>query len=793
MPDLPRLRSAVVVGLLLGAGAGVVSAQPGPPDAPLGSDAGSDAGSGSAAGSDSSSDAGSGSAAGPDAGSAAAPSGAQPPDASARHIMVKGHIINALGKPVRGAAVTVEGTGITTTTDRTGWYRLPGVAVGATLVVDAKGYQTGLGTIVGEDVDEIVLLTLDQATETITVTDTASAAQGGAKLERQEMERVAGTGNDLVRTLSAMPGVANFQLPLGYSGVVIRGSSPQDSKILVDDFEIPTLYHDIGFRSVIPTEAIEKLDYLPGGFDVAYGRAASGIVALTTRAGSAQRSDQAEVSVIDGGLIAQGSIDKDTTYMIGFRRSVIDLLLPHIIPASVDLSLTTVPRYYDEQFRIDHKFNDRWNLRLSSVGSDDALEIFTDKSQNADKRFFNRTRFARLTAALHYHDGPWTATFALSGMAQEFVFERGVAQFINIKQLPITARTEVVRTTPELAGLTDVAVRVGAEAAVTRYNVDIALPQERREGQPDGPDNPNDTSNRFNGIAYTPDFAVWTALQANLSPSIRATTAVRVDEFARINDFSIQPRGDITFKLTKQLSARLSSGSFVRPPEFQGELLATHVHPERSIQNIAGVTYEPAEGIRVQGSLYYTDRDQLLRYAPDGKSLLNDGRGTTYGAELLATLRSGPWFGFVSYSYSHSTRVDAPGQPSRLFDYDQPHSLNVALSWKRDKWQLGGRFQLYSGLPSTPVTGSIYNSDSNLYNPIYGAVNSDRAPIHHELDIRIDRYWKWGDLNMSWFLDVQNVYLDQSVVAYFYSYDYSQRAEFTSIPIIPSLGIRGQF
>lgn len=780
---MPALRVAVVLGLMLGAR--VAFAQPGS-DAGSGSGDRSDAGSASGDGSD---------AAPPPTPPPTTPPPTpldQPPEA-AQHITVKGRVINALGKPVRGATVTVEGTDITATTDRTGFYRLTGVAVGTTLVVDAKGYETGLANVTVEDVDDIVLLTEQQASETITITDTTPSAQGGVKLDRTEMERVAGTGNDLVRTLSAMPGVVNFQLPLGYAGIVIRGASPQDSKILVDDFEIPTLYHDIGFRSVIPTESIDKLDYIPGGFDVAYGRAASGVVALTTRAGSTQRSDQAEVSVIDGGLIAQGPVDKDTTYMIGFRRSVIDLLLPEIIPSSVDLSLTTVPRYYDEQLRIDHRINEHWNVHLSSVGSDDALEIFTDKAQDPDKKFYNRTRFARLTATANYHDGPWTAKLALSGMGEEFIFERGISQFVDIKQVPVTVRGEALRTLDNLAGLSQVVVRAGAESNVTRYRVDLALPQEVREGQPMGADNPNDTSEKFDGIIYTPDFAVWGSLQANLSPNIRAQTAVRIDEFARIDDFSIQPRAEVNFKISPELSAKLSSGAFVRPPEYQSELLASNVHPERAIQNIAGLTWEPRDGVRIQPTVYYYDRDDLITYGPDGKSLLNQGRGTTYGAELLATLRTGPWFGFISYAYSHSTRVDAPGDPTRLFDYDQPHSLNVALSWKKGRWQLGGRFQLYSGLPDTPVIGAVYNSDANIYNPIYGPVNSERAPEHNELDIRIDRYWKWGAVNMSWFIDVQNVYLNQSIVAYVYSYDYTQRSAFTSIPIIPSVGVRGQF
>ena len=279
-----------------------------------------------------------------------APPSDQPP---AQDISVHGRVINALGRPVRGAHVGLEGAPELARTDAGG--RVTDKAPsGATLVIDARGYQTGLATVTGNLLDDTVLLDERTANETIEVKGEApAAAPGAAQLDRQELQRVPGTGGDIVRALTVMPGVVNLQVPLGYSGVVIRGSSPQDSKVLVDGFEIPVLYHNIGFRAVLPAEAIDTLDYIPGGFDVSYGRASSGIIALTTRPGSDERTTQAEVSLIDGGLLAQGKLDDKTRYMIGLRRSTIDLILPSIIPASVDLSLTTVPSYYDEQFRID--------------------------------------------------------------------------------------------------------------------------------------------------------------------------------------------------------------------------------------------------------------------------------------------------------------------------------------------------------------------------------------------------------------------------------------------------------
>jgi outer membrane receptor protein involved in Fe transport len=301
---------------------------------------------------------------------------------------------------------------------------------------------------------------------------------------------------------------------------------------------------------------------------------------------------------------------------------------------------------------------------------------------------------------------------------------------------------------------------------------------------------PKDTSTRFDGVIWTPDAAAWTALTASLDEHIRTTAGIRADVFGRIGEIALQPRGELQLKLAKPWTARLAAGSYHRPPEFQSENLDKHLKSERALQTIAGLQYEPQEGFRVQGSLYYTERSALITHEDDN-TLANNGRGKTEGAELLATYRGGPWFTWLSYSYSHSTRVDRFGAPERLFDFDQPHSMNAAVSWKGKKWQFGGRFQLYSGLPFTPALGSIYDSDKNIHFPVYGPINSDRAPIHHQLDLRIDRTWQIGSMALTGFIDVQNVYMNQSVVTYFYNYDFTQRQAFKSIPIIPSLGLRG--
>lgn len=637
--------------------------------------------------------------------------------------------------------------------------------------------------------EELAKLSEEQA-ETIEVKGEApSEAVGAATLERAEIERLPGASNDLMKSLQAMPGVVAYPLPIGQSGVVIRGSSPYDSKVLIDGFEVPALYHDIAFRSIVPAESIDTLEYLPGGFGVAYGRAASGVVNLTTRAGAKERGQQAELGGSDASVLAQGPLG-GATYMLALRRSMVDLLIPYVLPDGLDLSLTTVPRYYDEQLRIDYAPNDKWKLRLSSLGSDDALELYASKDRNPDKRFLSRTRFVRVTGAATYHEDEWTANVALSGLAQQVVFERGELQHLDDRAPSVTARAELLRSSP------GVLWRIGAETVVTEHAIDVAMPRQSAEGEP-MQDDAMDTSETFRGTVETKDVAAWTALTSNLDERVRVTGGLRVDGYLRNRDAAIQPRGEVAIKVTPAITARLAAGLYTRPPEQQLEVLDASLQAERARQVVAGLALAPADGVRIEASAYYTDRAKLLVRGggarPGDGTLANLGRGTTYGAELLGTVKRGAWFGWLSYAYSHSTRIDAPGADERLFDYDQPHSVSAAGSYRRGKWTFGARFRLSSGLPATPVEAAVFDSDANRYVPLYGETNSDRAEVHHQLDIRIDKTWMWGPVKMSKFLDVQNVYMNDSVVGYFYGFDYTQRAAFRSLPILPTAGLRGEW
>jgi len=212
---------------------------------------------------------------------------------------------------------------------------------------------------------------------------------------------------------------------------------------------------------------------------------------------------------------------------------------------------------------------------------------------------------------------------------------------------------------------------------------------------------------------------------------------------------------------------------------------------EKSTQTSSASATSPTRARALQTSVYYTDRSHLIVTEPDG-SLGNDGRGKTYGAELLADV-SAAARGSGGCRIRTRTRS---GSITRAIPSGCSRTISRTASTRpcRGSAAAGSSAVASSCTPGCrirPVKGSVYDSDRNLYIPIYDEVNSARAPIHHQLDLRIDYGWHAGPVQMTVFLDVQERVLEPERGDLLYSYDYSQEAAFKSLPIIPSIGVRG--
>jgi hypothetical protein len=271
---------------------------------------------------------------------------------------------------------------------------------------------------------------------------------------------------------------------------------------------------------------------------------------------------------------------------------------------------------------------------------------------------------------------------------------------------------------------------------------------------------------------------------------------LRADYYSEIDRGTLDPRLVTRYELRPGTTLKAGAGLFSQAPEIPQSLKGIgnpHLGPAHGQHYSAGIeqTWDVVAA-SVEG--FYKRLDHLVVTSTSPEvPLQSRGRGRIWGAELSLKSRLGSrGFGFVSYTYSKSRRNDY-GLYWRPFDFDQAHILTASGSYRLGYgFELGGTFRYVSGNPLTPVTGSVYDGNYDMYRPVYGQVNSAHNPAFHQLDLRIEKVWKRGWGSLALYLDVQNAYNRRNPEGRQYNFNYSQSKTLPGLPIIPSLGLRGE-
>jgi outer membrane cobalamin receptor len=208
-----------------------------------------------------------------------------------------------------------------------------------------------------------------------------------------------------------------------------------------------------------------------------------------------------------------------------------------------------------------------------------------------------------------------------------------------------------------------------------------------------------------------------------------------------------------------------------------------------------------ALSLDIQGFYKYLD-DLVVRIdETDPSRYANEGSGRVYGAELLLRHQlTDKFFGWLSYSYSVARRKDGPDQAERYFDNDITHNLKTVLNYKPSRyWSLGLRYEYASGKPYTDLLDveTVYDVDSDTYRPVYnGSINNKRLKPHHQIDLRIDKYWLFNHFILSTYIDARNVLQNKNETGIIYNQDYTDSEKVYSVssqvPLI-FLGIKVDF
>jgi len=231
------------------------------------------------------------------------------------------------------------------------------------------------------------------------------------------------------------------------------------------------------------------------------------------------------------------------------------------------------------------------------------------------------------------------------------------------------------------------------------------------------------------------------------------------------------------------------------------ELGNPRLEPERALHASAGVEHRFSDEVQAELTGFHKRLDRLVvrnpayAYDPSLPQYTNAGDGRVYGLEATLRARFGErLFGWIAYTFQRAFREDGYGSPERVFDFDQPHILTAVATWQwNPRWSIGGRFRLVSGNPDTPITGATYDASSGTWVPEYGANNADRLGAFHALDVRLDRTWTFQRWRLVAYLDVQNAYNRENPEGWIYRYDYRERQVASGLPILPILGVQGEW
>lgn len=620
-------------------------------------------------------------------------------------------------------------------------------------------------------------------------------------ITRREVERIAGTQGDTLKVVQNLPGVARASF--GGGALVLRGASPDDSAVFLEGQEIPLLYHFGGLRSAFHPAFLESVAFLPGNFGPDYGRLMGGVVEVKVRDPASDLfRGQADVNLYDAGFALEGPLGKNWSLGGAFHRSYIDTVLSLFLPDDAPLSFDSAPRYYDYQLLAAWKPSERRRLRLLFYGSMDKVEILF-KRPGSDP-IIRGDLDARLM--FHYLQAQYTDRMSpvLSHESsaqlgyQAIETQIGPDLFFRLRQFGFAARTAW-----EWEARKWLSARAGLDMRVNRTWLEANSPLRPTEGE-NAP--PTSTRQVFGvdreQVFYNP--AAFVELGIRPLEGLQILPSLRLDWYREIERFTLDPRLAVRYRVREGTVLKGGVGYFQQPPrpDQVDEVLGNPgLHAQRSSHTSLGLEQRLWEVLEIDVSGFYKWLDRLSArnlgfFAnPEAEPYLSSGVGRIYGIELLVRARVGERFsGWLAYTFQRSFRKDRPGEPERRFDFDQPHILTLVGTFEIGRgWSAGLRFRLVSGNPATPVIGSIYDAASGTYVPVYGPVNSERQATFHQLDLRVDKTWTFDRWKLSLYLDVQNVYNQGNQEGWSYSFDYRQRTAVTGLPILPLLGVKGEW
>ena len=716
--------------------------------------------------------------------------------------------------PIIAANVVVEGTHIGAATNEQGKFRITRVPVGnQSLRVTVIGYETVVRSDIMINPVKPVVVDFKLKPSVIefgeiTVrpqyfTERSDKLISTQSQSNEEIRRLPGGFEDVVRAISILPGVAQPQS--GRNDLIVRGGAPSENLYVIDGLEVPNINHfgtqgaSGGPISFINLDFVSSTTFSSGGFGVRYGDRLSSVLSLNLRDGRKDRfGGKGTISASQFGLNLEGPVGNNGSMLFSARRSYLDF----IFKAN---GFGFVPEYWDFMTKINYPLGKNDDLQLLGIAALDRTRFFNDTRENRidnstvlgssqdqavgglSWRHLFRGGFSRLVLGqswVNYHyfqnDSTLTPLFRNHSLEHETLITG------NVVYHPVSGT--------ELTG--------GLQARLVNLDADILLP-----GSVD------DYGYTAALDLNTSDQALKTAGWLQIAQDIRKfemILGVRYDSFDMIQDkFAFSPRISIRYNVTQLSSVKVSAGRYKQAPSFIWLLTQPENKRLKYInadQLIVGMEHLIRDDTIISLEGYYkkysdypaSETRKYLVMANTGAGyggaeegyasfgidpLVSRGSGWAQGGELFLQKKYSevPLYGTLSLSYNRSRFKGLDGI-ERPGSYDQRWIFNIGGGYAPDRnWEISSRIRYASGRPYTPLESDL-SRQAQKY-------NSERVKNNFTIDVRIDRHWYLDKYTIITYIDIQNL-LNRKVYDVPKYDPYEKKPDQTAgIGILPSIGL----
>ena len=716
-----------------------------------------------------------------------------------------------------GAIISVDGTSIGTVTDVDGNYKM-NLPVGTyNLKASFLGYSTlikhnisvtsGNAQTVNFEI-ETASSELNEVTVTFDKGKSAVATDmitplSIQQLTTEEIKSNPGGSFDVSRVIQTLPGVGGSGGGASRNDIIIRGGAPNENVYYVDGIEIPVLNHfqtqgsSGGAQGILNVSFIEDVKLSSSAFDAKYDNALASTFVIKQRQGNPEKlSGNVRFSFTEAVATLEGPIGKKTDFLISGRKSYLDYLFKLI-----DLPIR--PNFYDFQYKITHKFNDKTTLTAIGVGAIDNFSFGETKNATPENEYFRRS--LPIITQWNYTTGftlkrlinKGYINIALSRNMYNNQLDRFEdAQYTNESKRNFKLRSQEMENKFRIdvnKYMNGWKISYGAVGQYVKYNTNLF--NKLSSAIYDTTGNiifPGLVVNFKSDIEFFKYGAFGQVAKNVLNEKLLVSLGLRTD----MNSFmkngnnplnTLSPRLSLALHITNKVDITGSIGTYYKIPTYtnlgykdvKGEFVNKSMKYIQSNHYVLGTQFLPNESLRFTLEGFYKQYSDYPISIANGTSLANQGSDFgSIGSEALQSTGKGETYGFevfvqqklvkkIFYVFSYTyVRSRYSGLDNKLIasSWDNQHLISTTLGYKFGKnWQLGLKYRFAGGTPFTPFDLNVSQQNYALLGTgvlDYKNINSQRLQNFSQLDFRLDKNINFKKTTLDLFIDFQNVLMN---------------------------------